>query len=160
MTTEQFTDLAIKILPGIAIAILASFFSSRWALRRMLADKWWDRKEQAYSEIINAIYDLVQFTEIKKEDYDKEVHCSKERLEELRDRYRDAVWKIKRATTIGAFVISDESAAVLTKLQDRPQLEWGEHEPWDFYEHEYAGYKKALDDFCISARFDLQKSRA
>jgi len=85
----------------------------------MLADKWWDRKEQAYSEIINAIYDLVQFTEIKKEDYGERGNWSKERLEELGDRYGDAVWKIKRAITIGAFVISVSPHALTCKRAGR-----------------------------------------
>lgn len=159
MTSEQITDLAIKVLPGIATAIVAAFLSSRWSLRRLLADKWWTRKEHAYSEIIDALYDLLQYTEIKKEDYGDGAGFSENRMKELADLYSAAIWKIKRATAIGAFVISDESAEILTTLRSRPELNWDENPPWDVYDDEHLGYKTALDEFRTAARNDLRRGR-
>ncbi len=156
---EKIVEFILASLPGIVTAILAAFISSRWAFRQLLADKWWDRKEKAYSDIIDALYDLVQYTEIRKDDYGDGAGYSEQRLSELGDRYSAAIWKVKRATAIGAFLISDESAAILDELHTRSSLDWNDNPPWEVYEHDYRGYQDALKRFRHAARDDLRRGR-
>ena len=58
-------DIIIKIVPGIIIAIFTSsitaYLTAKWSLKRFYSEKWWERKEKAYSEIIDALYDLLQY---------------------------------------------------------------------------------------------------
>lgn len=54
-----------KYLPGIISAILAAYFTARWSLRKLYSEKWWERKEKAYSEIVEALYEVMQYCERK-----------------------------------------------------------------------------------------------
>jgi hypothetical protein len=113
-------EFLVKALPGIISAIIASYFAARWSLRRFYSEKWWERKEKAYADIIDALYDLLQYCEIQKEDFGGGTKYSDEKMKEFGERYSQAFWKIKKATDIGAFVVSPEAENILKGLQNRP----------------------------------------
>ena len=144
---------------SILTAILASYLAAKWALRRFYCEKWWERKEKAYAEIIDALYDLLQYCEIKKEDYNDETRYSPEKMKEFSDRYSQAFWKVKKATDIGAFIVSVEAENILIELRDRKQLKWEENPAWDIYENDYKYYKNTLRKIVDVARRDLKASK-
>ena len=90
----------LKILPGILVAIFSSWLSAQWALRKFYSEKWWDRRERAYSEIVNSLYDLVQYFSVHKEDYGQGTGYSKEKESELNQNYEKSYWALKKATDI------------------------------------------------------------
>ncbi|MCL4703779.1 hypothetical protein KJ068_01385 [bacterium] len=153
-------DFLIKVLPGIATAVLASYLAARWSLRKFYSEQWWQRKERAYTEIIDAIYDLIQYCEIKKEDYGDGTGYNEEKENELRKSHRQAYWKIKKATDIGGFVVSSQAAKILKELRDRPRLDWDENPSWEIYAQEYNYYREALDKIVRVAKKDLYARRA
>jgi hypothetical protein len=148
-------EFLIKIAPGIITAILGSYLAARWSLKRFYSEKWWDRKEHAYAEIIDALYDVIQYCEIKKENYGQGTGHSAEKESEFSSNYKAAFWKIKRATDVGAFVISAEAQNVLKGLRDRPRLKWEENPPWDIFEEDYEAHRDALNKIVALAKKDL-----
>lgn len=153
-------ELLEKLLPGLLSAFVASYMTARWSLRKFYSEKWWDRKEKAYTEIIEALYDLLQYCEIRQEDYGDGGGYAKEHLKELDKRYSAAYWRIKRAAEIGAFVISPKAAEVLQQLVERPKLDWNSNAPWDIYAADYQHYKAALESIRVCAREDLRSAHA
>lgn len=153
-------DFLLKALPGIVSAIIASYLAANWSLRKFYSEKWWERKERAYTEIIDALYDLLQYCEIQKEDYGRGTGYSDVKVKELEERYSQAFWKIKKATDIGAFVVSSEAESILKELRDRPQLKWNENPPCDIFEQDYKYYNDALRRIVEIARSDLKASKA
>ena len=123
-------------------------------MKRLYSEKWWQRKEQAYTEIIEALYDLLQYCEIKKEDYGEREES--ETMKDMADKYTLAYWKVKKATTIGAFSLSAEAAKVLIDLNKRPRLDWHENPSWEIYEYDYQFYIEALGKIVKAANDDLQ----
>lgn len=153
-------EFLIKIIPGIITAILGSYLAAKWSLKKFYSEKWWDRKDHAYTEIIGALYDVIQYCEIQKENYGQGTGYSKEKQAELAANYTAAYWKIKRATDIGAFVISERAQEILKELSDRPRLEWEENPPWDIYEADYEAHQKALSQIVKIAKSDLGAKNA
>jgi len=156
-------DIIIKIIPGIIIAIftssVAAYLTAKWSLKKFYSEKWWERKENAYSDIINALYDLLQYCEIQREDWLGETGYSDENMKDFGERHSRAFWKIKKATTIGAFVVSHEAEKILIELYKRPQLDWAENPPWECYEQERIYYHEALTRIVEVANRDLKASR-
>ena len=150
----------LKILPGIITAIIASYLAAKWSMRKFYSEKWWERKEKAYTEIIDALYDLLRYCEIQKEDYGQGHGYPKDRMKELGERYSQAAWKIKKATDIGAVVVSPEAQRALKELREKPQLEWHENPPWEIYEQDYGYYRDTLEKIVEIARKDLKASTA
>jgi hypothetical protein len=153
-------EIILKILPGVITAIIASYLAAKWSMRKFYSEKWWERKERAYTEIIDALYDLLRYCEIQKEDYGQGTGYSKDRMKELGERHSQAFWKIKKATDIGAFVVSSEAERTLKKLRERPQLDWNENPPWEIYEQDYGYYRDTLEKVVDIAKKDLKASKA
>lgn len=153
-------DFLVNTAPGIMTALLGSYLAARWSMKKFYSEKWWDRKEQAYAEIIDALYDVIQYCEIKKEDYGQGTGYSSEKESEFSSNYTAAFWKIKRATDVGAFVISAEAQSVLKNLRERPKLNWEENPPWDLYEEDYEAHLNALNKIVELAKKDLGAKNA
>ncbi len=150
----------LTALPGMITAILASYLAAKWSLKRLYSEKWWERKERAYEELIEALYDILQYCEIKKEDYGGGTGYPEEKMKEFQEKYTRAFWKIKKATDIGAFVVSPAAEIILKDLRNRPELKWEENPPWDIYEQDYKSYHDALKKVVDVARKDLRASKA
>jgi len=153
-------EFILKALPGVVTAIIASYLAAKWSMRKFYSEKWWERKEHAYVEIIDALYDLVQYCEIQKNDYGEGTGYTEEKEKEFRKRYNQAYWKIKKATDIGTFVVSSEAEAVLKELRNRPKLAWEENPPWDIYEQDYKYHRDALNKIVRLAKEDLKANKA
>ncbi len=153
-------EFILNTLTGVVAAIVASYLAAKWSMRKYYSEKWWERKERAYVEIIDALYDLVQYFEIHKIDYGEGTGYTEENEKEFRKKYNQAYWKIKKATDIGAFVVSSEAEAVLQELRNRPKLAWEENPPWDIYEQDYIYHRDALNKIVRLAKEDLKANKA
>ncbi len=153
-------DFLLKILPGIISAVLASYLAARWSMRKFYSEQWWQRKERAYIEIIDALYDLIQHCEIQKKDYGEGTGYSQEKESEFREKHIQALWKIKKTTDIGGFVISSKAAGILKELRDQPRLDWNGSQVWELYEQDYDYYRDALNKIVSAAKEDLNAIRA
>lgn len=156
-------DFWLKVLPGILVAIfsslLSSWLSAQWALKKFYSEKWWDRREKAYSEIINALYDLVQYFGVHKEDYGQGTGYSKDEEVELYQKYEKSYWALKKATAIGSFYISKKAQQALVELSKREQLNFDENPSWDVYEQDFQYHQDALEKFIKIAKSDLRESK-
>jgi hypothetical protein len=151
----DWLKILIPSIVGIVTTISAAFLSARWATKKAFQERWWERKEKAYAEIVEALHDLIRYSKICAEEYisDGQDHPKKK---EFGDRYTEAYWRIQRATDIGAFVISEQSASILTELRNKPELNWNENPPWDIYEADCDHYRNALAQIRRCARQDLK----
>jgi hypothetical protein len=141
---------------GIITSIGAAYFSAKWATRRAFQERWWTRKEQAYSEIIESLHDMIRYSDLVAEEYlntDRGEHSKKK---EFGDKYTEAYWKIQKATDIGAFIISPKAAAILVELRKRPKLNWEENPMWEVYEEDSKQYRSALEGIRFCAHKDLK----
>ncbi|MDH2634534.1 hypothetical protein [Acinetobacter nosocomialis] len=126
-------------------------------MKKFYTEKWWDRKEQAYTEIINALYDMLQFYKVYKEDYGQDDFISDERATDLRQKYSDGLRKLYRATDLATLYVSEEAVNVLVKLRNRESLDQRSNPLWEVYELEYKYYNQSLTQLLIIAKKDLKK---
>lgn len=152
-------DFLLKILPGIITAFLGSYLAAKWSMRKFYSEQWWQRKERAYIEIIDALYDLIQYCEIQKKDYGAGTGYSEEIESDFRAKHSQALWKIKKTTDIGGFVISSKAAGILKELRDRPRLDFNENPLWELYEQDYDYYRDVLNKIVSAAKEDLNANR-
>ena len=145
----------IKLGLPVVATLVASYFSAKWGARAF-QERWWDRKEKAYVDIIEALHELIRITDIRHKDELEGTERSEIELNEMRKLHREALLKIEKATNVGAFVISPLAAAVLEELNQRPCLVWGENPPWEIYESECEYYRIALNKIRVFAKLDLK----
>jgi len=148
-------ELFLGMLPGLIAAVISAYLAAKWSIRKFYAERWWQRKELAYHELIEALYDVIQYLEVMKENYGQGTGLSETRESEIRSKYSSAYWKVKKATDIGDFIVSTKAAVVLKKLRDRPKLDWNDGPDWEIYEQDYIYYLEALNQVVIAAKEDL-----
>lgn len=145
---------------GIVVAVVSAFVTVELTLRRFYRERWWDQKLTMYTRIIDALFQLKLYADEQVYAYDAQREISDEREDELRQHWRSGQHEIKRAAATGAFVISDEASASLSRLIEDLRSSY-EEEHWYVRIRSY----QAATDQCLAelrelAKVDLQVSRA
>lgn len=152
---QSISQVVISLVPALLVASFTSWLTVRLSLRRFRAERWWDHKAEAYSRIVEALHNLVEYCSVMSDAAVHRATISDARQKELSDNYNSAYRDLRKAAGIGAYIISDEVASTLSKLEARPRLGFEDNAPWDVYDDDSAAYKKALEQIRCFAKKDL-----
>jgi len=56
--TFDYIDFFSKVGVGSITGIIAAYFTTRITLSRFYNEKWWERKNQAYTELVNNLFKM------------------------------------------------------------------------------------------------------
>lgn len=152
MSSESIVTLIVASLAF--IASLVAIYNTRF--RRFAQERWWERKAKAYEDIIQALSDLVQYYRTLSEAEIGERSLSKESRKEINEHSRQGFNIIRKATDIGAFIISPEALRI---LQDYWKEGENKPDPQDWYgifEYNFEKASNTLDKLTVFARKDLR----
>ncbi|HEX7406996.1 MAG TPA: hypothetical protein VF515_05015, partial [Candidatus Binatia bacterium] len=69
---SHYIDLGI-------VGVISSLFTSFLARRRFISERWWERKAEAYTRILDALVHMHRYYEALSDDYMGEAKLSEER---------------------------------------------------------------------------------
>jgi hypothetical protein len=156
VTTEQQLTLAAAILAFSAsiVATAVALYNTRF--RRFARERWWERQVEAYNAIIDALSALVYYYE---EHYDAELE-HRDRTEthrrEIERHWRESYAKVKRATAVGAFLISTDAEAALKKMWKEKGRGVDANDWFGLIESDYVAARDCLQAIVDAARRDLR----
>ncbi len=137
-------------------AVIASFVTARFALRRFYSEKWWEKKYEGYSSILESLHYIARDFQ---EEWNAETRGREipdDRKDELSAKFREAKDELAKRMDIGQFVISDEAVSVLTAFQKELGTATTT-EGWDKYiDESLAATNKALQQMRDIAKRDLK----
>jgi len=127
--TESIWILLLKVLGAPLIAAgIASFIAYKLAYRRFMTERWWERKADAYSNILSCLSEM-QFTlERWIDELETGRRISEDYMKDLNKTYFKAKAAVVSAASTGAYIISEDSAKLLSILKKE-----SEKESDDFY---------------------------
>lgn len=161
MTSEQYFAVMLAIVPAIISAYVAARLSVRAAIHSHVAERWWERKEKAYTDIIEAVYDAYRYSKHReREFYEQRDIYEESRRKEISDAGTAAYWTILRATAVGDFLYDEKVAAELVKLRAGLDAVDGEQFPGDIFSDQVKLYDTALNNIRALARDDLRRGQA
>lgn len=154
---SEFTQgILVALIPALIVSIITAILTVRLSMRQFYSQRWWERKAEAYSKIIETLSDLEhcyseEFGELA---YEKQF-TDKEK-ERLRESFHDAHESITKASIIGAFIISDDVAKALSRLssglkEEDPQGDWF----GDMLKH-YNLVRTSIEEIRMLAKKDLR----
>ena len=152
----QVFSIALNILTGILIAAISSWITVQLSLRRFRAEKWWERKADAYSKVIEALHNSKAFSD---HFLNVEIEGGKlpeEREKELRSRGKVASDEILKTMDVGAFLLSDEALNRLRQYQKDADAASDQPEWFLYLEADLAAANKCLRDIIVIAKKDLK----
>jgi len=142
----------LGLVSGAATASLGAWL----ATRRFYLEKHWDRKAQAYEEIVRALHDAVQFFQVHKENYGQGTGMNSDQEMKLRQKYLSAISILNKAMDIGALYISDKGAQILSDLGRREVSNEWEEPPFEIWAQEFDLHKAALEKMIALSRKELR----
>ena len=125
-------ELFLTILSGVAIAGLSSWITVHLSLKRFRTEKWWEKRAEAYSNLLGAIHDAKAFAENNLEADQRNRELTEEEDKELRSKSKRAEGEIYRAMDVGAFYLSQEAIECL-KSYKKQSSEAGKDGSWTLY---------------------------
>ena len=151
--------IAGEIAVGIVVGLVSSVVSTHLALRRYRSERWWDKKYDAYTAILNSFHSLLQGVEASHKEILTDTEPTEEQQAESNRRYREAISEIERHITLGTFLLRHDAIESLEKLKNDLKAANNTH---DFMVHldasEWA-YRDALTKIRELAREELSGAR-
>lgn len=109
--------LVTSIISGLVVAVATSFLTVQLSLCRFYSERWWERKADAYTDIVEALHAKLEFLDSYfSVMYDGE-KLSEADVDRLRAANKEADQKINKLIRIGTFVVSEEVATLLKYYQ-------------------------------------------
>lgn len=105
-----------NLFVGLAIAVVSARATVSFALRRFYSEKGWERKDKAYTKIIEAIHHIRDHADHNYTFSMLDKDMPKDGEKELEKEMTTAIAELRKQLDIGTFVISDEAVTVLGDL--------------------------------------------
>lgn len=144
-----------EIFQPIFISIMVTVITVKLSLKKFRSEKWWEKKTESYSKIVDVLHQLKNYCEQKLPPEYGEPALSTEKELELRQQYQTAYRDLVKALDVGSFIISEEAVKILETYQNRPELNYNENPLCDIIECDLKYIKECLEDFKLAAKKDL-----
>lgn len=149
-------EIILKILAGVVIAVVSSLFTVYLSLAKYRTEKWWEKKAEAYSNLLGVIHDAKAFAEENLEAESRQRELTPEQDTALREKSRKAESEIYRAMDVGSFYFSKETITCLQRYK-KESSEAGKDNNWVCYlADDLEATDKCLKSMIEIAKNDLQ----
>jgi hypothetical protein len=147
----------LTFLTGILIAAVSSWITVNLALRRYHSERWWDRKVEAYTAVLNALHDSKAFSDRNLAAMERGNELPDEKTKELINRAQKATDQILRAIDLGSFLLSEEALARLRRFRTEESAASDADSWWQHLEDDHQATSSCLEDMIKIAKNDLQQ---
>ena len=98
-------------------AVIGASLSYWLAIRRFRSERWWERKYQAYSDVLEALNDMRARLDTFYDAYIEKREVPKQEAQSLLTAYRDGMRNIEKQRAIGGLVLGDKVVDELRKFE-------------------------------------------
>lgn len=170
-TSLDIMDILSKFVVPLLVAALAAFFSTKFALNKFYKEKWWEKRLEAFTEIINIAYRI-------KMSNDYFLNCEYAQMEpgeprfkphpkEIEEKLRAEYWldlqEVERIAQLADFTLTTKVKSILdvyVNARKKMMDDWHEHaiESLDASEKDLTLSENLLSDLVSEAKRELKIS--
>lgn len=153
------TDVLLKIGGSLAVAVLTSWLTVHMTLKRFRSEKWWGKRSEAYSQIMEALHHIREHADNERAAEQRGATLAAELAKKLRSNVEKATAEIRLRRDIGSFLISEDAVAALNALLEdlNAALQAGlAGRDAEYYEGRISAADRALENLRRIAREHLQ----
>lgn len=153
---NEWLRLGIQMVIGLLIAVVTALVTARVALARHISERWWDRKADAYAQLLEALFDAHKYEKRLLEELETGAHFDEADREAHLERARRAWREIEKFTALGAFTISAKVADLLGKMKAHSEQDVDMESLFDVVSASVDAYDKYIDPIREAAIRDLR----
>lgn len=116
-------NTGVTIFTGVIIAAASSWITLQLALRRFRFERWWDLKQKAYQNVIEALYKMALCSERELDRVVGTKDISDEEDKLLSQDWKEASSEIRRARDVGSLLLSEDALRRLEKYEHDCRIE-------------------------------------
>lgn len=148
-------DSAKVLVPGIVVAVVTSLVTVRLSIRRFHAEKWWERKEEAYSNLIDTMYSLKDYTTKHLAHEEDPTRFTKGEREAWEAEWREFGKRYAKARGLASMHLSKDAIAVLKTYEDEKARASGNDDVYQWMDDDLRACRKCLEALIVAAKADL-----
>ena len=153
MTALQ--QILVALVPSLLVAVLTAWLTVRLTLRQFYAQRWWEKKAEAYSAVTEALYHAKVYAEALMREHETGKDISAERRKELAEQSSKSSEVIDSVVATKAYIISGDALRVLAELQKARDKAFGNPNWYEMLDWDAAALKTCLDQMHELARKEL-----
>jgi len=154
---ELTQGILIGLIPAIVVSILTSYITVNLSLKQFYSQRWWDKKEAEYTQIMQELARLKLCFSDWYESFLYKKEMTGQDSKKLNETYKKASVSLARISAMGTFVVSKETVAALDDLLTQFGQEMSRGNPFDALERDYIAVEKCIKKVNQYARKDLRK---
>jgi hypothetical protein len=116
---DEPTKLAVSFASSVIVAVIVAIITVRLSLQRFRSERWWEKKVDAYIEIMDALYLIHDFYSRHLMQVDMGYEISDEARAELHRQSQAAEDEVSRSIVVGELLISRQAVHVLSDVSAR-----------------------------------------
>jgi len=150
------SDILKTILPALIVAVLTSILMVRLAIRRFYREKWWEKKQETYSHLLETIHHLKNYAA---EHYEGEInpdHITEEKRQELTRDWKKFSREFAKLRDLASFHLSDEAVAILDEYQKKKAEASKSKTIFEWIDGDLAAASQCLEALKEAAKRDLK----
>ncbi|MDZ7842172.1 MAG: hypothetical protein U5R46_15330 [Gammaproteobacteria bacterium] len=153
--SELLVDILKTIVPSLVVAITTAFLTVRLSLRRFHAERWWERKEAAYSSLIDVVHRLKEYA---RHHYERELggeDPTEEEKETIENQWKKTNAEYRRLRDLASFHVSAETVEILQRYDEQKSLARSD-DIFEWIEKDLEATTHCLEALITDARRDLR----
>jgi len=112
-------DEFIKGVIVIVTTIVIAYITTRLTTIEHCTQKWWERKAEAYSDLIEQLFSLQDYYRKLYNEWAFYANTNENDEKKREEQANNAIYKLRKAATTGAFIISEDAANLIKELQNK-----------------------------------------
>jgi hypothetical protein len=144
------------VIAGVPVALLTSWVTVKLAIGRYQSEKWFERRIDAYTRVIESLHHMKQMTQRQLRAEEEGIELDSESENELGAMYKRGLADLQRLTDMGALVFASDAIDVLDQLNKDLAAALNEHSWWEHLDAEAAAINKCLPRIREIAKRELR----
>jgi hypothetical protein len=146
--------ILVGLVPAILVAVVTSVITVNLALRRFRQERWWDKKQAMYSELLETLHGLKRYTASYIDRYQTDSD-DKEKQAEIDRIWKDCSAKLSQLEDLASFQLSDRAVRILEEY--RKEKAAARHEDtYQWAEGDLLAVEHCLEKLKREAKRDLK----
>lgn len=151
------STLLLSTVPAILVGLVTAWASVRLALGRFRAERWFDRKTDAYAQLFSALANIQRNCSVQLERIEEGAKYRDDYLGNLAALAAAGSEEIRKSATIGEFLFGERSSTLLLKLERDIEKAHAQRDLHDIYEDESHVVADAIQKLRALAKADLAR---
>jgi|SRR5882672_6192399 len=148
-------DSAKVVVPGIVVAVVTSIVTVRLSIRRFHAEKWWEKKHDAYSDLIDIMYGFKEYTTNHIADSVDPKGSEKRERDAWETEWKEFGKRYAKARSLASMHLSKEAMAALKTYESEKARAEENDDVFQWMDDDLRACTKCLSALIVAAKADL-----